>query len=100
MKTVLEAIKQYPQEFISTFKVRANTTPSKTNQANHLAASMAVESESWGALKNLLEEPCYRKPLEGVIYCLETYSGIDTLIWGEIVDLYKVGAITEIESND
>lgn len=35
----------------------------------------------------------YSKPLEGVIFCLDTYSEIDNNVWRKIVNLFEEGKI-------
>ena len=43
MKTILEAIQTYPDQFISTCRARANTTPSSENKTNHLSVAMFIK---------------------------------------------------------
>lgn len=89
MKTLLEAIQQYPEQFISTLKARASTTPSEANKANHTMLSIFIKSESWHKVEDMIQWPDYRKPLGGVIFCLNVYSEIDHKVWNEIVDLFN-----------
>lgn len=93
MNTILEAIQQYPEQFISTCRARANTTPSEENRTNHLVLSIAVNLEAWDQVEEILNIPSYRKPLEGVVFCLDTYSEIDRHVWSQIVDLFKEGKV-------
>lgn len=91
MKTLLEAIKQYPEEFISTCKARANTTPSQTNRFNHLSLSLAIKLEDWDSVSEILLESGYRKPLEGVVFCLN--MDYDHSTKSEIIDLFNEGKL-------
>lgn len=91
MKTVLEAIQQYPQHFIDTLKVRADTTPSYDNRVDHLLMAVFISDEDWEGVGNLLQDPWYQKPLEGVIYCLDRYSDIDNNVWRQIVEIFEKG---------
>lgn len=89
MKTLLEAIQQYPDQFISTLQARANTTHSETNKANHKMLSIFIKSESWHKVEDMIQQPVYLKPFNGVIYCLDRYSEIDNKAWHQIVDLFE-----------
>jgi hypothetical protein len=91
MKTLLEAIKQHPEEFISTCKSRARTTPNQTNRFNHLSLSVAIRLADWDAAASLLLEPDYRKPLEGVVFCLD--MGYDYSIKSKIIELFEEGKL-------
>ena len=93
MKTILEAIQQYPEQFISTCRARANTTPSEENKSNHLLMALNIASGDWSRVEHLLNHKGYCKPLEGVIFCLDTYSEIDNIVWHEIVNLFEEGKI-------
>ena len=93
MKTILEAIQQYPEQFISTCRARANTTPSSENKTNHLSVAMFIKMEEWEAVSSMITSNAYRKPLDGVIFCLDTYSEIDNAVWHEIVNLFEEGKI-------
>ncbi|CAL9966464.1 hypothetical protein VPHF99_0113 [Vibrio phage F99] len=93
MKTILEAIQQYPDQFIDTINARANTTPSETNKFNHLMMSSLIQKQNWYTVSERLSHNNYRKPLEGVIFCLDTYSEIDNTTWHEIVNLFEEGKI-------
>lgn len=95
MLTILEAIKKYPDEFEITILARSRTTPSDQNRANHLALALAISYKAWDAVKSILEKPNYHRPLEGVIYCLNNYSSIDSSVHHVIVDLFSQGHITE-----
>lgn len=81
MKTILEAIKLYPQKFIDTLQRRADTTPSEVNRENHLSLVSYIEQEDDLCIVLQLLDPTYYNPLEGVIFCLERYSGIDKDVW-------------------
>jgi hypothetical protein len=91
MKTLLEAIQQYPEQFISTCRARANTTPSSENRVNHQLMAIFIDDENWDKVSEILEADYYRKPLEGVVFCLDTYSEIDNNAWEEIIDLFEEG---------
>ena len=91
MKTVLEAIKIYPEEFISTLDARSQTTPSRLKKGNHELMIELIKGEVWDVVSHLIQLPVYTKPFEGVIYCLERYSNIDKELWCAIVDLYRDG---------
>lgn len=91
MKTVLEAIQQYPQQSIDTLKARAERTPSSDNRINHLLMAVFISDGDWEEVSNLLQDPWYQKPLEGVIYCLDRYSDIDNNVWRQIVEVFEKG---------
>ena len=93
MKTILEAIQQYPDQFIDTINARAATTPSEDNRFNHLIMSSLIREEDWYEVAPRLLHSSYRKPLKGVIFCLDTYSEIDNTVWHEIVNLFEEGKI-------
>lgn len=95
MLTVLEAIKKYPSEFESTCLARGRSTPSDENRNNHNALALAISNKDWNAAKTILDDPKYRHPLEGVIYCLNMYSSLDHSVHHVIVDMYSHGFITE-----
>jgi len=89
MKTLLEAIQQYPEPFISTLQARANTTPNPTNRSLHLTLADCIELHMWVEVEDIIQLQKYRKPLEGVVYCLDRYSEIDNNVWHQIVDLFE-----------
>lgn len=93
MKTIFEAIKKFPNQFKSTVCARFLSTPNITNAKNHNLLAMAIELEDWDSVKTILELDVYRKPLEGVVYCLETYSDIDNKDWLYIVELFEENKI-------
>lgn len=93
MNTIFEAIQKFPNQFKSTVCCRSKSTPSLTNAKNHNLLSMAIELEDWDSVKVILELDVYRKPLEGVVYCLETYSDIDSEDWLYIVGLFEENKI-------
>lgn len=95
MLTVLEAIKKYPDQFEITILARSRTTPSDQNRANHLALALAISYKAWDAVKSILDDPKYHRPLEGVIYCLNMHSIIDSAVHQVIIDMYSHGFITE-----
>ncbi len=89
MKTLLEAIQTYPEQFISTLEARADTTPCEANKTNHLFMAHWIKMEMWDCMEELLTDTMYRKPLEGVTFCLDRYSDIDNNVWHQIVDLFN-----------
>ena len=89
MKTLLEAIQAHPEQFISTIEARADTTPSEVNKTNHLFMAHWIKMEMWEFVGELLTDLMYRKPLEGVVFCLDRYSDIDNNVWHLIVDLFN-----------
>lgn len=93
MNTLLEAIQEYPEQFISTCSARANTTPSVKNRVNHYFMEYYIKLGMWEGVTELLKDSSYRKPLEGVVYCLDSYSEIDNNVWHQIVDLFNEGKI-------
>lgn len=89
MKTLLESIQQYPDQFISTLHARADTTPSEENKRNHILLAAYIAGRYWESVIAILQLITYRKPLEGVIFCLDRYSEIDNNVWHQIVDLFN-----------
>lgn len=56
--------------------------------------SIAIKLQLWDEeVLQLLNEPFYRKPLEGVIFCLERYSEMDKDVWFEITKLWEGGKL-------
>ena len=86
-QTILEAIKNNQAHFVSTCLARSKTTPSHVNLVNHLEMAEAINTKNWHKVEDLLISDEYKKPLEGVIYCLSRYSGIDHETQHNIVDL-------------
>ena len=93
MKTILEAIQQYPEQFIDTINARANTTPSETNRFNHLIMASLIREEDWYEVVPRLLHSSYRKPLEGVVTCLTRYSDMEHETFWEIFELFEEGKI-------
>ncbi|AUR93535.1 hypothetical protein NVP1187O_222 [Vibrio phage 1.187.O._10N.286.49.F1] len=98
MKTILEAIQQYPDQFIDTINARANTTPSEANKINHRFLSHWIKMEEWEYVTTLLKDPTYSSltvssPLEGVICCLSRYSDMERETFWEIFELLEEGKI-------
>lgn len=89
MKTLLEAIQTYPEQFISTLQARADTTPSDTNREIHLHMADMIMLGNWVTVRERLFDIDYRKPLEGVVFCLDRYSDIDNNVWHQIVELFN-----------
>lgn len=93
MNTILHAIKLYPQDFIDTLKARAETTPNEINKVNHKFLAHWIEISSWELVADLLGDPLYQRPLEGVIFTLNKYSSIDRRVWHDIAELYEEGEL-------
>ncbi len=89
MKTLLEAIQTYPEQFISTLYARADTTHSEVNRMTHETLADSIELGLWENVEDIIQLGNYRKPLEGVIFCLDRYSDIDNNVWHQIVDLFN-----------
>lgn len=87
MNSILEAIKLYPQEFIDTLEARANTTPNETNRINHLALQHAIAVKDWQHVGEVILDPWYHKPLEGVVFCLN--MDYDFSEKNKIINLFK-----------
>ncbi|AGH31880.1 hypothetical protein VPIG_00022 [Vibrio phage PWH3a-P1] len=93
MNTVLEAIQQNPECFISTLESRAMTTPSQQNKDNHTCLSIFIKYEKWDDVKEILLKGNYQQAFDGVVYCLSTYSGINNKVWHKVVDLWNEGKV-------
>lgn len=61
MKTILEAIKIYNEEFIDTLQHRAETTPSALNKENHLSLISYIEQRDTHNIGLLLLDEWYQK---------------------------------------
>lgn len=94
MNTLLDAIKLYPAQFINTLKARAMTTPCEVNKSNHLLLALNIKTGHWERVEHILTLPEYRKPLDGVVYCLKRYSDIEGEVWYNIADLLKQGKLS------
>ncbi|CAM0048550.1 hypothetical protein VPHK406_0098 [Vibrio phage K406] len=93
MKTILEAIQQYPDQFIGTINARAETTPSETNRIAHLHMADMIMLGNWVTVKERLFDMDYRKPLDGVVACLTRYSDMEHETFCEIFELFEEGKI-------
>ncbi len=89
MKTLLEAIQTYPEQFISTLEARADTMSSATNREIHLHMKDMIMLGNWVTVGERLFDMDYGKPLEGVIFSLDRHSDIDNNVLHQIVDLYN-----------
>lgn len=87
MQSIFEAIKKYPMEFMATVSSRAGTTPSEVNRRNHTALQAAIQTQNWEKVKELIQNPAYYAALNGVVYCLENYTGIEIKEWCSICSL-------------
>lgn len=85
---LLDYIKQYPDAFIYTAERRSGTTPSPTNRMNHTIFSEAIATEDWDTVEELVNLPEYRKPLDGVVTCLISYSVLDNDTCIEIYEFW------------
>ena len=92
--TLLQLIKRFSGEFSYTVSRRAMTTSSKTNKTNHEALSEAVDFEDWELVKSIINLPEYSKPLEGVIYCMSSYTSLDFDDITLFLDCYREGKIS------
>lgn len=90
MERLLEQVKKYPTDFQIAIAARSKTTPSEVNRANHIALYTHIGLEEWDEALAVMSKPEYRRPLEGVVYCLEAYSGMDKQTWHEICNLLDV----------
>ncbi len=90
MNTILEAMQQHPEQFISTCRARANSTSSPENKVTHLSVAMFIAMEEWDRVRHIISSGEYYRPLEGVVFCLTT---VDSNVWQEIVKLFEEGKI-------
>lgn len=89
MKTLLDAIKKYPQIWIDTLEMRSGTTPSFTNKTKHQMLLSAIFLCEWDIVESILADEHYRKPLEGVVACLNRYNDFDNETFHSIIELHK-----------
>lgn len=88
-ETVFEAMQEYPQHFMATAMGRSHTTPSPTNRENHLNLVNAIGTRNWDIVKQIIQKPEYRKPFNGVVVCLGSYSDMPINMLIHINDLEK-----------
>lgn len=100
MKSIEAAIKKFPQEFMTTIEARSQTTPNETNRLQHLAMYEAIGEENWDEVHEILCSRYSAGPLTGVVYCLETYSGIENEAWHEICALFEADAIVALPEDN
>lgn len=91
IKSLLDAAKVYPETFIGTALMRAGTTPSPMNKANHLLLAGAIEHEAWNVVQEVFVNKQYRKALDGLVCCLNTHDRLGHEVHGEIVKLFEEG---------
>lgn len=70
MMQLIVSIKQFPARYIHTIRSRSYTTPNATNRMNHLLLISAIENEQWEQVHVILSTPSYKRPLHGVLCCL------------------------------
>ena len=88
---LLAYIKMYPEGFIQTIIHRSETTPSDRNRENHLTFAEAIEEGYWEVVEDMINSLEYRKPLDGVIACLVSNSGLDFDTCVDIYELWNYG---------
>ena len=86
MKTLLEAIQKHTDTFIYTLRDRQMT--SLGNKEAHQEMIDAITLEDWKGVSEKLTDVWYRKPLEGVVFCLRRWD-IDQDEHFKIVDLLE-----------
>lgn len=91
INTLLDSIKAYPEVWIDTALMRSNTTPSILNREYHLLLVGFIEGEKWEDAEEVLTAYGYRKPLEGVVFCLNTHGRLGYEEHSEIVKLFQQG---------
>lgn len=74
METLLDLIKEFPEEIIRSANGRAGTTPSPKNHRNHIMLISYIETEDWDAVSELIQSKEYHKPLDGVVICCQSYN--------------------------
>lgn len=87
MKTLLEAIQEHEATFIHTLQHRQFTSTS--NKEAHQKVIDAINLKDWDVVSECLLDPWYRKPLEGVVFCLKL--DYDYSVKSEIIDLFNEG---------
>ena len=73
-------IKKYEAEFLESSEIRMST--STGNKGLHEEMIKAITSGNYSKVEYLLNNAWYRKPLEGVVYCMYTNFKIK----GEFLD--------------
>ena len=68
MKELIELIKQHKEDFADSVVRRMNT--STANKSRHVNVLGALYMDDWDLLEELLQDSWYRKPLDGVIICM------------------------------
>ena len=87
MKTLLEAIQKHEASFIHTLQHRQFTSTS--NVELHQKMIEAIDLKDWNTVAECLLDPWYRKPLEGVVFCLKL--DYDFSEKNKIVELFNEG---------
>tara|TARA_Y100001956_G_scaffold62345_1_gene62354 strand:+ start:663 stop:935 length:273 start_codon:yes stop_codon:yes gene_type:complete len=89
MKTLLEAIQKHPDTFIHTLQHRQFTSVS--NKEVHQKMIDAIDAKDWESVSESLTDAWYRKPLEGVVFCLK--MDYDFTEKSKIIKLFKKGKL-------
>ena len=75
--TLLEYIKNYKKEFFNATISRYHTSPNKWNKERHIKLHTAIGDDDWDTVVDIISDPWYQNPLEGVI-CYIAYYDIDS----------------------
>lgn len=74
MKTALDAIKKFPDEFCYAAESRSSTTPLLENKINHnelySAILLAKLSGKWGDVEGVITRENYQKAFKRLVWCL------------------------------
>ena len=100
MKTytnLLDIMKDYPQDYADTAIRRSETTPSSFNRNRHKMLACALKSGDWDAVECLFNDQQYRKGLEGVVICVNSYSDLDSDIILQGLDLFREGKLIPVK---
>lgn len=93
VECLMDVIKYHPGCFIDTCYGRANTTPSMENRKNHLNLAFLIEKKDWEHAAVIITHPDYRRPLNGVVICLRTYSNIPRDAYMNAVEFERQGKL-------
>ncbi len=89
MNNLLDAIKKHRSLFISTISVRQST--SSGNKDLHQWMKTYIQYRDWEGVAEVLRNPYYRKPLGGVVFCLNKYKDLTFEEFDQIVTFYEEG---------
>lgn len=90
---LMDIIERYPDHFIDTCHARAGTTPSMENRKNHLNLAFLLEKKDWKHAAIIVAHEGYRRPLNGVVICLRTYSNIPYDVYHKAVEFERQGKL-------